>query len=71
MIITDDNTVFCFIDELPDDSEPFMEMCIACDNLPGERDGRKPNSFAAVHILTPPQQQWVAHTHTEVVEVTV
>ncbi|KAK2170549.1 hypothetical protein LSH36_2g08061 [Paralvinella palmiformis] len=63
--------------ELPDSeseesaqNEPFLEMCIACDGLPYNSIGREPDTFATIHYLTPPHQQWTNHARTEIVEKT-
>jgi len=50
-------------------NEPFLEMCIACDGLPYNSIGREPDTFATIHYLTPPHQQWTNHARTEIVEV--
>ena len=54
--------------ESPVSGDPFLEMCVTCDGLP-EVNGKGPDTFTSVHYMIPPQQQWVPHAHTEIVEV--
>ncbi|XP_013413807.1 type I inositol 3,4-bisphosphate 4-phosphatase isoform X2 [Lingula anatina] len=48
--------------------DPAVEICITCSGLPKEPNGRTPNPFVSIHIMAPPDQQWLGHAHTEVVE---
>jgi len=51
--------------------DPFLEMCLMCIGLPAETSGRLPDTFASVHyMLPPPDERWVIHARTEIVEVT-
>ncbi|KAK2184836.1 hypothetical protein NP493_251g03006 [Ridgeia piscesae] len=49
-------------------NEPLLEMCVSCDGLPCETNGQQPNTFVSVAVLTPPEQDWSAHAHTEIIE---
>ncbi|XP_050686414.1 inositol polyphosphate-4-phosphatase type I A-like isoform X1 [Eriocheir sinensis] len=49
---------------------PFLEMCISCDNLRCDGDGRPPNPRVTVHVLNPPQTAWLLYAQTEVIERT-
>ncbi|XP_045108228.1 LOW QUALITY PROTEIN: inositol polyphosphate-4-phosphatase type I A-like [Portunus trituberculatus] len=49
---------------------PFLEMCISCDNLRCDGDGRPPNPRVSVQVLNPPQTAWLHYAQTEVIETT-
>lgn len=52
-----------------DGEEPFFEMCVHCEQLAAESQSRLPNAFVSISYQSPPQQQWVTHGHTEIIEV--
>ncbi|CAH1776626.1 unnamed protein product [Owenia fusiformis] len=52
------------------DEEPMLEICLACENLPCIAANVPPNPFIAVSVITPPQQQWARHGHSEIIEKT-
>ena len=43
-------------------------MCISCDSL--QQDGRLPNCYVSISLITPPALHWMPYKHTEIVEVT-
>ncbi|KAK3872993.1 hypothetical protein Pcinc_021955 [Petrolisthes cinctipes] len=49
---------------------PFLEMCVSCDNLRCDGDGRPPSPKVTVLVLTPPLTTWLTYAHTEVIERT-
>ncbi|XP_064608601.1 inositol polyphosphate-4-phosphatase type I A-like isoform X2 [Liolophura sinensis] len=51
--------------------EAALEICIACDGLPVDSMNLPPNPFVVVSTILPPQQTWVQHSHTEIVEKSV
>lgn len=56
----------------PDVNEPpFLEMCISCDNLRCDGDGRPPSPRVSVQVLNPPQTAWLQYAQTEVIEVSL
>ena len=57
------------LEEGSETNEPLLEMCVSCDGLPCETNGQQPNTFVSVAVLTPPEQDWSAHAHTEIIEV--
>lgn len=61
----------CSLFTFPDGTEdPFLTVCLTCRSLPLETSGRHPDTFASVHhMLPPPDERWVTHAHTEIVEV--
>lgn len=49
--------------------EPYLELCLACDNLQCDADGQPPSPVIYIYTLTPPSIEWTKFAHTEVVQV--
>ncbi|OWF44824.1 type I inositol 3,4-bisphosphate 4-phosphatase-like isoform X2 [Mizuhopecten yessoensis] len=50
------------------DEDPAMELCIGCEDLQCDSSGKAPNPLVVLYTIIPPQQNWIQHNHTEVVE---
>lgn len=66
-------TLQCGMDNIHDRNdplleEPYLELCLACDNLQCDADGQPPSPVVYVFTLTPPSIEWTKFAHTEVVQ---
>lgn len=44
-------------------------VLLGCNDLPNDSSGQAPNPFIVLSTIVPPQQTWIQHSNTEVVEV--
>lgn len=48
--------------------DPALEICLSCNDLHNDISGQAPNPFIVLSTIVPPQQTWIQHSNTEVVE---
>ena len=59
--------IFSLISDV--NTPPFLEMSLSCDNLRCDGDGQLPSPRISVHVMNPPQNNWILYAQADVMEV--